>query len=85
MLLVTIQRSWSGRSQAQEYSWLSEAKKIIYCFLPKPGSAATCSELTIKLLNKTRTLMLTVKQASLSLTRAALTPAPAAQEFDVAL
>lgn len=48
-------------SQAQEYFWLSEAKKIIYCFLPKPSSTATCSEFTIKLLNKTRTLMLTVK------------------------
>lgn len=48
-------------SQAQEYFWLSEAKKIIYCFLPKPSSTATCSEFTIKLLNKMRTLMLTVK------------------------
>lgn len=48
-------------SQDQEYFWLSKAKKIIYCFLPKLSSTATCSEFNIKLLNKTRTLMPIVK------------------------
>lgn len=60
-LVTDAEKSEWELSQAREYFWLSEAKKIIYCFLPKPSSTATCSELTIKLLNKTRTLMLTVK------------------------
>lgn len=63
-LATDAERSEWELSRPQEYFWLSEAKKIIYCFLPKASATATCSEWTIKLLNKTRTLMLTAKTSS---------------------